>query len=348
VVATRAPLTGVRRDASGRVESLIVGATEGDIEVRTRAVVNAGGVWADDVRAVDEGTNPGTLRPAKGIHLTFTADRFPVHAAVIVPAPDKRSLFAVPWGAFTYVGTTDTDWDGSLDDPYCTPDDVDYLLSAMNRFTGAGLRRDDVTGTWAGLRPLVRSTGSAKTADLSRRHQVQVAPSGVVTVTGGKLTTYRRMAEEAIDTVVQLLGGKERSRTAKLRLLGAPDAPIEPEDHLAGRYGTEAPLVRSLADERPELAEPLVPGLPYLAAEAVWAVRHEQAVTLADVLERRTRARLLDLHATVSAAPAVAVLLATELGWDVATRDRQIADFQASAAREWSAAGLPDPHEVHR
>jgi glycerol-3-phosphate dehydrogenase len=346
VVATRTRLTGVHHDASGRLHALTVQAGDEHIEVRSRTVVNAGGVWADDVRAIDEGTHPNTLRPAKGIHLTFAASRFPVGSAVIVPAPDKRSLFAVPWGAFTYVGTTDTDWDGPLDDPQCTPDDVDYVLAALNRFTGAGLTPADVTGTWAGLRPLVRGAASDKTADLSRRHRVQVAPSGVVTVTGGKLTTYRPMAEESVDAVSQLLGRPEPCRTTDLRLLGATATHVPSDDHLLSRFGTEAPLVAALAAEQPELARPLVRGLPYLAAEAVWAARHEQATTLADVLERRTRARLLDLRATVAAAPEVAALLAPELGWDAEEQSRQVRSFRASAAREWSAAGLPDLPEL--
>jgi glycerol-3-phosphate dehydrogenase len=350
VVTTRTPVCGMAHDGAGRIRSVTVDTGEEAIEVRTRAVINAGGVWADDVRALDEGHHPDTLRPAKGIHLVIPLARVGVRAAIVVPVPqDKRSLFVVPWGDHAYVGTTDTDHDGPLDDPQCTPDDIAYVLSALNHSFTSGITEADVTGTWAGLRPLVKAAGSSRTADLSRRHTVQVAVSGVVTVTGGKLTTYRPMAEEAVDAVDALLGRRSRCRTAGLRVLGAPPptgAPAgegtPPDDHLVGRFGTEAPLVRALAETHPALAEPLVPGLPYLAAEAVWAARHEQATTLTDVLERRTRARLLDHRATLRAAPAVAALLAPELGWDAAEQDRQVDDYRRSARHEWASAGLHD------
>jgi glycerol-3-phosphate dehydrogenase len=348
VVTTRTPVCGMAHDHAGRVRSVTVGAggTGGQtIDVRTRAVINAGGVWADDVRALDEGHHPDTLRPAKGIHVTIRLARVGVRAAVVVPVPqDKRSLFVVPWGDHAYVGTTDTDHDGPLDDPQCTPDDLAYVLTALNHSFTSGITEADVTGTWAGLRPLVKAAGSGRTADLSRRHTVQVAASGVVTVTGGKLTTYRPMAEEAVDAVESLLGRTSHCRTAGLRLLGAPDAGagVPPDDHLGGRFGTEATLVRELAESHPALAEPLVPGLPYLAAEAVWSARHEQATTLTDVLERRTRARLLDHGATLQAAPAVAALLVPELGWDAAEQARQVDDYRRSARHEWASAGLHD------
>jgi glycerol-3-phosphate dehydrogenase len=201
-------------------------------------------------------------------------------------------VFVVPWGDTTYVGTTDTDYDGPLDDPPCTPDDVDYLLGALNGITEEKLTADDVVGTWAGLRPLQRSGRSIKTSDLSRRHWVHVADSGVVTVTGGKLTTYRLMAADAVDAAARVLDDDVgRSRTKHLRLFGGegiapPEAALEPSthEHLIGRYGTEAEAVRALTVDRPELAEPLVPGLPYLRAEAIYAVRPEMARTLDDVL----------------------------------------------------------------
>jgi glycerol-3-phosphate dehydrogenase len=196
-------------------------------------------------------------------------------------------------------------------------------LHAVNRALVEPITEDDVVGTWAGLRPLLRSGEDERTADLSRRHGIRISHAGVVTITGGKLTTYRAMAEDTVDQVDQLLDGRHRRcRTKRLPLLGAPgyQEPAEGGSttaaHLARRYGTEASAVQGLIARDPALGEPLVPGLPYVKAEAVFAVRAEMARTLDDVLDRRTRARLLDRDATWMAAESVARLLAAELGWD--------------------------------
>jgi glycerol-3-phosphate dehydrogenase len=190
-------------------------------DVRARVVVNATGVWADDVRALDESTQPKSIRPAKGVHVTVPADRLPCDIAAVIPVPkDKRSIFVVPWPGtdLVYLGTTDTDYAGPLDDPACTPEDVDYLLEAANNITTSRLTRADVTGVWAGLRPLLapeRGHVSERTADLSRRHTVMTSSEGVVTVTGGKLTTYRKMAQDTVDAVVRELGESPRRRTCR-------------------------------------------------------------------------------------------------------------------------------------
>ena len=252
----------------------------------------------------------------------------------------------VPWGDTTYVGTTDTDYDGPLDNPACTPADVDYLLAALNGISDAQLTRNDVVGTWAGLRPLLRGPGRARTTDLSRRHTIVVAPSGAITVTGGKLTTYRRMAADAVDRVFAVVGETPRpSRTKHLRLFGGegiapPEAALEPSthEHLVGRYGTDAEVVRALVAEDPGLATPLVPGLPYLRAEARYAVRHEMARTLDDVLSRRTRARARPGRVG-RCRRAVAALIAPDLGWSTAGRDEQVLRYTASVAAERSELG---------
>jgi glycerol-3-phosphate dehydrogenase len=348
VVANHTSVRGLVKDGDRVVGARVTTNSDGDgdgdeIEVRARIVVNAAGVWADDVRALDEGSHPASIRPAKGIHITLPWEKVRNDIAAIVPVPgDKRMVFVVPWGDTTYVGTTDTDYDGPLDDPPCTPADVDYLLGAINGISEEKLCADDVVGTWAGLRPLLRSGRSTRTADLSRKHSVRVAPSGVVTVTGGKLTTYRRMAADAVDAAVDTLGDRSpRSRTKHLRLFGGegiapPVAALEPSthEHLTGRYGTEAEVVRALTVDDPDLAAPLVAGLPYLRAEAIYAVRHEMARTLDDVLSRRTRARLLARDASADAAASVAELLAPELGWSDAERDAQIDEYRAAIATE--------------
>ncbi|HEX8804404.1 MAG TPA: glycerol-3-phosphate dehydrogenase/oxidase, partial [Acidimicrobiales bacterium] len=332
-VVNHAAVRGIRKDATGRARGALVDVGGGhQVEVRARVVVNATGVWADDVRALDEGEHPRSIRPAKGIHITVPWDKVRNDIAAVVPVPqDRRSVFVVPWpgpdgrvgpGGLTYVGTTDTDYDGDVDDPQCTAEDVAYLLGALNRSLRAPLDEGDVLGTWAGLRPLVAAAASGRTADLSRRHRIDPSPSGLVTVTGGKLTTYREMAEDAVDAAVRLLGDDaprraRRSRTARLRLRGADGwaEAREHDAHLADRYGGEARVVRAMVEAEPHLGEPLVPGLPYLRAEALYAVRYEMATTLDDVLSRRTRARLRGRDATAAAAADVAALVGDELGW---------------------------------
>ena len=349
-VSNYAGVTSLRKDGDGRVRGARVQADGEEVEVRADVVVNAAGVWADDVRALDEPAHPNSIRPGKGVHITVPWSKVRNDIAVVVPvAKDRRSVFVVPWGDLTYVGTTDTDYDGPLDDPECTPDDVAYLLRALNAVMAEPVDETDVLGTWAGLRPLLRTATNARTADLSRRHAVRRSSSGVVTVTGGKLTTYRRMAADTVDEVDRILGKRRRCRTKRLKLLGADgyEAPVETNEtsrheHLAVRYGTEAALVESLVDDDHELGEPLVPGLPYLKAEAVHAARREMARTLDDVLARRTRARLLARDDSAAAADDVATLVGRELGWDDAEQARQVKEYRAAAAAERDAADLPE------
>lgn len=353
VAANYAPVAALLR-CRGRV----AGARLADgLEIRAAVVINATGVWTDQIRQLDEGpTALEALRPAKGIHLTFPAGRLAVTAAAVLPVPgERRSIFVVPWGHFTYAGTTDTDYQGPLDDPPCLPADVDYVLAALNKATSSQLTRQDVAACWAGLRPLVRSAKSQRTADLSRRHVVTQSEGGLITVTGGKLTTYRRMASDTVDLAVASLGrGTRHCPTKKLRLFGAAgsDALHDPAAaarlgvgpstlaHLTGRYGTEARTVIAMTEADPELVHPLVPGLPYLRAEAVYAARYEMARSLDDVLTRRTRSSLLDGEAASAAAHAVARLIAPELGWSAARVDEEATSFVGAARRRREAAGL--------
>jgi glycerol-3-phosphate dehydrogenase len=358
-------------------------------QIGANVVVNATGVWSDEVatmaapEAADGRTTaPISLRPAKGVHLAVPAEKLPCdYAAVLMVPGDKRSIFVVPWAAnetsgplgpdrYIYVGTTDTDYSGPLDDPRCTADDVAYLLAAVNAWTSADLAPSDVTGTWAGLRPLISDARSARTADLSRRHRVITSPNGLVTVTGGKLTTYRRMAADTVDRVIDQLAGSDGGRfrrgahralrfgpTRNLVLTGG-DNGGQPESgvmeraarlglspsavvHLTGRHGSETGEVLALCQADQTLAQPLVPGLPYLKAEAVYAARHEMAMTLADVLSRRTRALILNRAASTQAAPDVAALIGAELGWDAAERDRQVSQLRAEADSELAALAAP-------
>jgi len=337
VVVNYAELVGFERDAS-RVVGARVRGDGGEFTVGARVVVNAAGVWADDVRSLDEGVSPESIRPAKGVHITLPWHLFRNTIAAIAPsAHDDRPVFVIPWEEHTYIGTTDTDYDGPLDDPRCTDADARYLLDAVNGVMSTTVTLDDIVGAWAGLRPLLASTDHERTADLSRRHSVYTSESGVVTVTGGKLTTYRRMAADAVDTAARVLGDEiPRSPTKRLRLFGSEGVQRDDadNDHLVGRFGTEAERVREIARSDPALGEPLVPGLPYLRAEAVYAARHEMAVTLDDVLTRRTRARVLARDASADAAGSVADLIAPELGWTDGERDAAVCSYRASVAAE--------------
>lgn len=360
---------GLHKDGRGIVDGVEVDDTEagggGRFTVRTRAVVNAAGVFSDEVRTLDEGVDPDSIRPAKGVHITVPWAKVRNRIAAVIPVPgDRRSVFVVPNGEFTYIGTTDTDHDGPIDDPQCNPADVAYLLAAINGASTEQLDPTDVVGSWAGLRPLVKSASSGRTADLSRRHKVTVSDSGVVTITGGKLTTYREMAAETVDEVVDAVLARGSgyaaygpSSTRDLPLRGAAGhdtvhraAEVYPEvapghlDHLAGRYGGEARVLMALVQTDPSLGEPLVDGLPYLRAEAVFAVRHEMARSVDDVLSRRTRARLLGRDDSAAAADAVAALIGAELGWDDATADGSVERYRRSVDHERQSAELPETH----
>jgi glycerol-3-phosphate dehydrogenase len=354
-----AAVTGVLKEG-GKVTGATVDTGGEQVDVRARVVVNATGVWADDVRELDEGTHADGIRPAKGIHITVPWHRIRNDIAAVLPVPkDRRSVFVVPWpgvdgtvggpGSVTYVGTTDTDYDGDVDDPQCTADDVAYLLDAINNSVSEPLDEGDVLGTWAGLRPLVADAGSDRTADMSRRHRVTTSEGGLVTVVGGKLTTYREMAEDTVDAALRVLGDPlprraGRSRTRKLRLRGADrwEEAAAADPHLGHRYGGESGVVQAMVDADPALGEPLVPGLAYRRAEAVYAVRYEMATTLDDVLSRRTRARLRHRDATAAAAAEVAALVGPELGWSDDERAAQVAAYRAAAEREREAPGLPE------
>jgi glycerol-3-phosphate dehydrogenase len=336
-VANRCEVVGLVHGPDGSVTGAEIDTGDRRFTVRASVVVSATGVWADTVHRLDAGDHAPTIRPAKGVHVTIPWQLVRNDIAVIIAVPkDKRSLFLVPWGRLAdgtfrhcYVGTTDTDHDGGLDDPQTDDADVEYVLRALNHSLTTTVTRDDVTGVWAGLRPLVRAAHDGRTADLSRRHRIDVSDHGLVTVTGGKLTTYREMAEDTVDVVLERLGRRGRCRTRRLRLVGAD--------------GSDEAELQALVAVDPSLGEPLVPGLPYRRAEAVFAARHEMATTLVDVLTRRTRAHLQDRAACQAAADEVARLLAGELGWDDTETTAQVASYRALCEAEQHAARTGAP-----
>jgi glycerol-3-phosphate dehydrogenase len=320
-------------------------------------VVNATGVWADRVRAEelhDEAEVP-VIRPSRGTHVTLSADDLPMHAGAIVPAGEGRTIFAVPWLGRTLIGTTDNDYEGDI--AYVRPaeDDIEYLLDAINTFVGSDFGIADLTGAYAGVRPLVSHSDSKKSVDISRKAELYETSSGMITITGGKLTTWRRMAKMAVDRLVERDGREAPCRTEEIPLGMAVDAaelprlegvPEESYAQLAGRYGYAAREVLDVAGERGELAQPLVEGRPDLLAEVAFAARREQARTVGDALLRRTRLGLLAAHELLEpdgtpAAPVrrTAETLGRELGWDGPRVEREVTGFASEAAREGILVG---------
>jgi glycerol-3-phosphate dehydrogenase len=349
VIANRCDVLGLIED-NGRAAGVTVAdrASGGELEIRADNVVNATGVWADRIRGEELHTEAElpTIRPSRGTHVTLSHDRVPINAGAIVPAGSGRSIFALPWLGRTLVGTTDNDYDGPLDHIAPDPADVDYLLDACNSFFGDSLTPADLTGAYAGVRPLISTGDPKKSVDISRKAELYETSSGLVTITGGKLTTWRRMAKMAVDRIVEREGRDAPCRTHEIPL----GQPAEPEDLpevvgvddaslalLAHRYGYAARQVLAVAAERPELARRIVPDLPDLLAEGPFSVRHEQAATLADVLLRRTRLGLLEARALVEPngpARAVAEAMAPELGWNDAEVDAQIERWLEVAREE--------------
>jgi glycerol-3-phosphate dehydrogenase len=350
IIANYVEATEMIRSASGMVTGVrarACGPNDADgteFTIAATVVVNAAGVWADEVRDLEAGTQRPSIKPAKGVHISVRADRLPCDIAAVIPViADRRSIFVVPWREvdYTFIGTTDTAYDGPLDDPRCTQEDVAYLLSAINTLTSATLTPDDVTGVWAGLRPLLLPEGNhelrERTADLSRRHKVSVTAHGVVTIKGGKWTTYRKMAEDTVDVVMKQLGRTGRCTTKNLRLHGAPKQPPAVTDHLANRYGTDAPAVAALA--RPGEGS-LIEGLPYLPAELRYAAQAEYAQSLSDVLSRRLRLAIQDAYLAGKVARRAAQIVGEELGWDAARQDREVDSFIGELNADLEAAGL--------
>jgi glycerol-3-phosphate dehydrogenase len=306
-----------------------------EFRISAKAVVNATGVFADDIRRLDEPGPAPLLAPSQGAHIVLDREFLPGDTALMVPKTDDgRVLFAIPWNDRVLVGTTDTSIASLPLEPRPLEQEIDYLLDHAGRYLDKAPGRADIKSMFAGLRPLIRPVGSlgTPTASLSREHEVLVSRSGLITVTGGKWTTYRRMAKDAVDHAARVAAIPGRPcTTASLRLHGWQLRTPEETGHLAA-YGSDQLDLKHLTCEHADWNERLHPALPYSCGEVIWAVRFEGARTVEDVLSRRTRALILDARAALEAAPRVAKLLALELGKDATWQADQVDQFKTLAA----------------
>jgi glycerol-3-phosphate dehydrogenase len=326
------PVTGFHKQGQ-KISGVTAHDTEGDqaFTINAKVVVNATGVYVDDLRRRDDPSAKPMLSPSQGIHLVLPRSFLPGDNAIMIPRTDDgRVLFVIPWHNRAVVGTTDTSVHSIPFEPRPQDEEIEFLLKHTARYLSKDPQPSDVLSIFAGLRPLVKASDSTVTAAISREHTISIAPSGLLTITGGKWTTYRYMAQDAINRAIKIGNLPKRPCvTQGLRLHGWQRNPA-PEPFAV--YGSDAVPLKRLLAEQPQWDQPLHPNLPYRVGEVVWAARHEQARTVEDVLSRRTRALLLDADASCEVAPQVAELLAAELGFDGAWQQDQVRQYHELAS----------------
>ena len=367
VVVNWARVDALTKDDQGRVSGVIVkNARDGSLrEVKAHTVINATGPWTDEVLAMSGPRAGKLLRPTKGIHIVVDRERLPIeHAVVLFHPTDDRVLFALPWGERTYLGTTDTDYEGSPGTEAATLEDVDYLIDASNHhFPNNHITRDDVISTWAGLRPLIApepEVGEISESQVSREHQILIGEDGLITIAGGKLTTYRKMAKECVDTAVNLLKlmGKlpadiHSGQTFKFPLPGAVGWPedddhdkvaadltkacdcglsAEVSRHLVDTYGMRALELAKLCATDPSQMEPIVPGRVEIMAQIDFGVREELAASVSDIMIRRTQIFFRDFQQGLGSLEKVALRMAHLIGWSDEEKQKSIDAYKAEVA----------------
>ncbi len=365
-VATRVKVTGFLREGERVVGVTAVDLEDGgELEIRARVVVNAAGVWTDEIQEMVGGRGALHVQASKGVHIVVPRDRIRSEAGFIVRT-EKSVLFVIPWGRHWIIGTTDTPWDLDKAHPAASRADIDYILDRVNAILREPLDHDDVEGVWAGLRPLL-SGESEPTSKISREHTVVTPVPGLVMIAGGKLTTYRVMAKDAIDAAahslkttanltirdsitdrVPLLGadGFETRSNQRVLLARRSGLHVARIDHLLSRYGGQIDDLLALVARDRLLALPLTGAEDYLAAEVVYAVTHEAARHLDDVLTRRTRISIETFDRGVAAAPEVARLMADELGWDEARTAEEVDHYLRRVEAERQSQLMLTDHEA--
>ncbi|WP_103021111.1 glycerol-3-phosphate dehydrogenase/oxidase [Salinibacter altiplanensis] len=326
--------TGLTK-TNGTVDGVVAECQETDttFDIEARSVINATGIFTDTIRQMDDPSAGTTLRPSRGTHIVLDKSFLPGDSAIMVPKTDDgRVLFAIPWHDRVVVGTTEAEVDDVSMEPTPGHDELDFLLTHAQRYLVKDPGPEDVLSVYAGIRPLVAPPGSnGDTSDISREHQLNVSESGLVTISGGKWTTYRKMAEDTIDRAARHAELVQRpSNTDDLRLHGWHQDADRFGD--LALYGADAEALQDLMEDRPALREPLDERLPIRGAQVVWAARHEMARTVEDVLSRRTRCLLLDAQASIDVAPTVAKLMAEERGLSASWAEDQVDTFTEVAS----------------
>jgi glycerol-3-phosphate dehydrogenase len=328
-----APVISIDQDADGFVHgfSFVDSETNQTHSIRAKAVVNATGAFCDAVRKIDDPESKPMIAPSQGVHVVLDRWFLPGEAAIMVPhTRDGRVMFAIPWHDHTLIGTTDTEVETATLEPLPLESEIDFILETAGQYLARHPTRADIRSVFAGIRPLVKAAAGTHTASLSRDHTIAVSKTGLITIAGGKWTTYRKMAEDCVDHAATI--GKLDEKpcvTRDLRIHGY-HTDVKQFGELAV-YGAAAADIQQLMQDDPAMASVLHEGLPINAAQIIWAVRHEMARTPDDVLARRTRVLVLNAKAAIDLAPAVAKLMAKELGQDPAWESRQIAEFTAMA-----------------
>lgn len=319
--------TGLTKAADGFIDGLLARDQETgeEFQISARVVINATGPFVDKVRQLENPAVKPMIAPSQGIHLVFDRSFLPVDSAIMVPhTSDGRVMFAIPWHQHTLVGTTDTPISDSTLEPVAQEQEIEFILSTARQYLAKAPTRDDILSVFVGIRPLVKAGGAENTAALSRDHTIHIDQSGLLTITGGKWTTYRRMAEDCVDQAAMLARLPEHDCVTKNLNIHGYHQHAEKFGHL-WVHGSDAPEVASLSGTR------LHPDLPYTEGEVIWATREEMARTVEDVLARRTRALFLNARAALDMAPAVASLMARELGMDEKWQNQQLESFKELA-----------------
>jgi len=320
---------GLTKDAEGFIDGVIAQDAESGEEFHAPAevVINATGPFTDDLRRLADASIAPMIAPSQGVHLVFDRSFLPGESAIMVPhTSDGRVMFAIPWHGHTLIGTTDTPVDGAALEPVAMEREIDFILSTASLYLARKPARSDILSVFAGIRPLVKSASAGGTAALSRDHTIHIEKSGLLTICGGKWTTYRHMAEDCVNQAAMLAHLPEKACVTEHLHLHGFHSSADTFGPLRV-YGADAPLIQDVIRAEPALAEPLDPALPYTGAEVVWAVRQEMARTVEDVLARRTRALFLNAKAAIRMAPCVAGLMACELDRDGAWQTQEVESF---------------------
>lgn len=368
LAAARAQVVELHKNETGRVD----GATIADLEtgerfeVRATTVINATGVWTEQTQSL-AATDGLKVLASKGIHLVVPRSRIPGQSGLILRTR-ASVLFVIPWSRYWIIGTTDTPWTESLEQPVPSSRDIDYVLAEANQVLSQPLTRDDIIGTWAGLRPLLQppAAADAASARVSREHAVAWAAPGLVSIAGGKLTTYRVMAKDAVDFILEEGARVRPSRTAGIRLVGAhadphdqaracaqtlarqSGAPAATAEHLLHRYGTDVARIAEICAETPQAACAIDGAPAYLRAEIIFAIRAEGALHLDDILDRRTRISYEYPEGGAAALDEIAEIAADELGWTATDLQRELASYRAAHRAYAHALLQPDDASAAR